>query len=294
MTMTIEQLAALAAKNEDQTQVTKGGDFEREIPEAGTTVGRLIEYIELGKQPQKPYQGKPKPPAEVVIVTFELLHPKKNIKEIEVDGEKRKIADRIRLTVTKKLGEKARFKKLFNKLQYGRADKAHIAQMLGEPFILDIYHNQNEDKTKTYANVEKDGEYTIRAAIKPADPMDENSKPTPINVPAALSPIKLFIWDIPNKETWDSLFIDGTHTRKDEKGNETEHSNNWIQERILSATNYAGSPLEALLNEVSDLKIEEPSKTTSKAEEALGELEASKAATTGPATTDELDSLGLS
>lgn len=291
----IAELAAKAAANEDQTETTAGGDYEYTPPPAGKTIGRLVEYIEVGKQPQKPFQGKPKPDAEEVWIGFELLHPKKNIREIEIEGGKQTVADFIRVRLTKKLGEKAKFKKLFNKMQYGREDKKHIAQMLGEAFILEIFHNTNPDTKRVYVNLDKDGEYGISAPFI-IDPLTEER--TDINVPANIRPLRLFLWDFPNKETWDSLFIDGTATRKVD-GKDVEVSKNYVQEKILSATNFEGSALHQMLSDVPDLDVggseatngkatETSSTTKSPSEEALDEL-----AGTGSSTDDDLAALGL-
>ena len=291
----IAELAAKAAANEDQTETTTGGDYEYTPPPAGKTIGRLVEYIEVGKQPQKPFQGKPKPDAEEVWIGFELLHPKKNIREIEIEGGKQTVADFIRVRLTKKLGEKAKFKKLFNKMQYGREDKKHIAQMLGEAFILEIFHNTNPDTKRVYVNLDKDGEYGISAPFI-IDPLTEERKD--INVPANIRPLRLFLWDFPNKETWDSLFIDGTATRKVD-GKDVEVSKNYVQEKILAATNFEGSALHQILSDVPDLDVggsevtkgkatETSSTTKSPSEEALDEL-----AGTGSSTDDDLAALGL-
>lgn len=298
MSMTIAELAALAAQTDNQTETTSGGDFEYELPPEGRTVGRFIEYIEIGKQKQKPYLGKPKPDADEVYLGFELLHPKKNIKEIEVNGEKRQVADFIRVKVGKKLGEKAKFKKFFIKMTYGRDKITHMAQMLGEAFIIDVVHNKSEDGKKTYANIEKDGEILIQSPFV-IDPMTEEKKA--ITVPANIKPIKLFIWDHANKESWDSLFIDGTKVVKEEGKPDREVSKNWLQEKIQGAVNYNGSPLNVLLSGLVDLKVtedkhqgnaESTSTTTSPSEDALKQLADSKGPST--ATTDDLAELGLS
>lgn len=51
----IESLKALANKAASQdNHDVKQAEFERELPKAGKTIARLVEYIELGKQPRKP------------------------------------------------------------------------------------------------------------------------------------------------------------------------------------------------------------------------------------------------
>jgi hypothetical protein len=285
--LSIAELAAMAAAQEDQTE-TQTTTFDNDPPEAGVTVGRFIEYIEIGKHDGGQYQGKPKPPADYVRLTFELLHPKKNIKEYEVEGEKRERADRVSIRISKKLSEKAKFKKLFNALTYGR-DIKHMAQMLGEAFIITIYHNvvEKEGVKKTYVNLDNDGVYGIKAPFV-EDPLEGTRKDVPVR--EAISPLRLFLWNNPTQETWDSLFIDGTRTVKKDGGGEEEVSKNWLQESILDALNYKGSALEALLGGVADLPTEETGEEPEEeqeeetvAEEKPVEKPAPKAAAAKPA-----------
>jgi hypothetical protein len=252
--LSIAELAALAAENEDQT-VVQTTTFDNEPPPAGVTIGRFIEYIELGKQKQADYNGKPKPDADTVRLTFELLHPKKNIHEYEVEGEKRIRADRVSIKVSKKLSDKAKFKKLFNALTYGR-DIKHMAQMLGEAFIITVYHNvvEKDGKKNTFVNLDDDGVYGIKAPFV-IDPLEETRKD--VAVGEAISPLRLFLFNNPTQETWDSLYIDGTRERKLDGGATEQVSKNWLQEVILGASNYAGSALEQLIGGVADLPTSE-------------------------------------
>ena len=61
------------------------------------------------------------------------------------------------------------------------------------------------------------------------------------------------MWSNPTKETWDSLFIDGTTEIKNADGTVENKSKNWVQETVLSATDYGGSALEQLLHGVDNL-----------------------------------------
>lgn len=268
--LSIDELINIAEQTEDQSVTTAGGDFVREVPAAGKTVARFIEYVELGVHPQKAFKGKEKPDVEYVRVAFELNSPK-HIKEIEIDGNKKNVANIMSLTLAKKFGEKAAFKKLFNKMVYGRENIKHMARMLGEGFVIDIVHNivgEGDDK-KTYANMaSKDGEWFI-SAPRVVNPL--NDEITAIPVPEPLNPKRVFLWDNPNKPTWDSLFIDGTRTVKDEKGVESEVSKNWLQQKVQAAKNYKGSPLDAMLGGVVLPTNEEAVKQEEKKQEQKAE-----------------------
>lgn len=249
-----DDLIKKAAETENQSEAKAGGDFEYTPPAAGKTIARFIEYIELGKHVEL-YEGKPKPPAEMVRVTFELLHPQKNIKEIEIEGGKKTIADRLSITMPKKQTEKAKFFKLFKAMAQGRSDIVHMAQMLNEEFIVDVKHNVSEKDKKTYANIYADGTWHVFAPYV-EDPLAGTR--TKVPVPAAISPLKLFLWGNPTKETWDSLFIDGEREVKNADGTTRKESKNWLQNSILSATDYGGSALEQMLAGVDNLPTSEP------------------------------------
>lgn len=295
MSNEFDDLLAAAEAGEDQSETVAGGDFVYELPVEGLTVGRLIEYIELGKHPQKPFQGKPKPDCEEVRVTFELLSPAKNIKEIEVNGEKRKVAEYITVKLTKKLGEKASFKSFFNKVTYGRPIK-HLARCLGDAFTLTIVHNtvagKDGNPDKKYANIRdgKTGEWFIGAPFA-VDAI--TGAKTEYPVPANMNPLKIFLWDNPTKATWDALFIDGE--REVKNGDQvTMVSKNWLQELILSAKDFPGSKLQLLLGGVksSDLPMSEESVTV-RTEEVRESLPADVAAKPAAANLDALAALGL-
>jgi hypothetical protein len=246
--------AAAAAALKDQTKEPEsGGGFE--IPEAGRCFMRFVSYIEIGKRPQKPFQGKPKPDAHEVRLGFELVG-KKHAREIEVDGEKKTVYPMQFIKVAVKAGDRAAFTKLLNKMTYGRAGITHMALMLGEGFIGTIVHNEGTDKAgnkKMYANMkDKDGNWLIGAPMVLEDPNDpECSTFKPVAVPAATQSEQLLLWDSPTKEQWDSIFIDGTREVKDEQGKTTTVSKNWIQEDIVNkARDFEGSALNALLLEL--------------------------------------------
>ncbi|QIG68424.1 hypothetical protein EVB62_022 [Rhizobium phage RHph_TM33] len=251
----IKSLVAGAKQREDQSVVQAGGDFTYVPPTAGRTVGRFIEYIELGDHVTL-YEGKPKPAAPQVRVTFELLmnnDNRKDVKEIEVEGGKKLIADRISVEMPKKFTEKAKFYKLFKAMQAGRTEITHIAEMLNECFIIDIEHNKSEDGKKTYANIYSQAKGWGISAPRIVDPLAGTSTDISKSIRDAISPLRIFLWDNPTKATWDSLYIDGTREVKNADGTTTQESKNWLQEKIMSATNFTGSPLEATVSGLRDL-----------------------------------------
>lgn len=242
-----------ATKQEDFTEVSKGGDFERILPDAGMGVCRFREYIELGSQETATKLYPNKKPARKARFVFELTTPK-HVREVEKeDKTKIKIPHVLGIEVVISKSEKSNFIKLFKQLNW-RGDATHPAQLLGQPYLCEVVHAwaRGDDPKKTkpsYANLQKDGVYTFQAPRK-VDPLAGTTEE--LKVPELLGDLKLFLYDIPTKETWDSLFIDGTREKDG-----VEVSKNWLQEKILSATDFEGSALEAMLNDLGELSLTE-------------------------------------
>lgn len=245
-------LAKGAGDVEDQTVVV--ADFQQRLAAAGKTVGRFIQYIELGLQPGRPNKHNKNPkPAEEVWAVFELLGPK-NVRTETVDGKEVEFADRVAVRLKKKFSGKADFKKLFEAMRYGRDNIKHMAQMLGEAFVITVEHNTNGEgeAAKTYANI-KNGTGWLIGAPYEVDAITNETKKYKVRAPVKAEDIKLFLWNNPTDECWDSLFIDGSRTKKDAKGNDVEVSKNWMQETILKALNFEGSAVQEMLGGVAGL-----------------------------------------
>ena len=232
----------------DQSVATKGGEYTYVPPVNGKHPARFIEYVELGSHVEQ-YQGKDKPSAPQVRVTFELLGNSAaipDIEEIEVEGVgKKKIAKRITIDMALSTAEKSKFFKLFKAMQRGRDNIKHMAQMLGEAFFVIVKQADNGKQgaeKRVYANIWFDSAWHVESPVI-EDPMAGTRTDYSEHIHAAISPIKLFLFNNPTKECWDSLFIDGTYEVK--KGDQvTQVSKNKIQETIMSATNFEGSKLQ--------------------------------------------------
>lgn len=62
--------------NAKKVKMASGGNkdiVEQEAIEAGTYPARVAQIIDLGLQPQRPYQGQEKPPVQEILITYELL-----------------------------------------------------------------------------------------------------------------------------------------------------------------------------------------------------------------------------
>jgi hypothetical protein len=238
-------------------QTVTPASFTYEPPAAGKALARFVGYIELGKRKQPDYNGKPRGPEDEVLLVFE-LNGKKHMKQYKEDEPARPTLIYEEMTV--KLGDKANFKKLFNKMRGGREDIKHMAHLLNEPFLLTIEHNVVKGKDgkpdRTYANIkDKDGSWLV-GPPSIEDPM--SGEVTVLPVPEAITPLRLLLWDNPTKEQWDSLFVDGERTIKDKDGNEKTVSNNRLQQKIVKeAINYDGSPLQDLIEGLGGLTLDD-------------------------------------
>lgn len=208
----IRQAADAANSTEiDMSTASKGG--EKFLIPAGTYVGRLIEYIEFGKQPQE-YKGETKSPAMEIQLGF-AIYGEGVTKE---DGSPRVISTyRMKLSNN----EKSKTFKIFSRMNW-KKDKKTFAQMLGESFLVPIVHLTNGKGT--YARIDTDN---IAPAI---DPISRREYPCPVP-PEDI--YRVFLWNHPTKEMWDSIYIE---------------SNNFLQEICLGATNFPNSKLDQMLN----------------------------------------------
>ena len=211
---------AVAESGIDLNEAVKGGGGGRLLPE-GYAFGRLVEYIEFGNQPQE-FQGQTKDPALEFTLGFALT------------GEGYQNEDGSAYVVRTyntalSRNEKARAFKLFKALNWKGTAKG-FAQLLGETFLVKIKQVQkSKTDPKIVSRIDLDG------FLPPLDPVTR--QPYPIaDVPDEM--YRLFLWSHPTKEAWDSLYIEGEYEGK---------SKNRIQEKILAALDFQGSPLQQLL-----------------------------------------------
>jgi hypothetical protein len=204
--------ATVAEQGIDQSVTQSGGNFADVLLPRGTYFGRFMEYIELGKKIPM-HMGKPtgKPAVMNVRLGFIVYTPDGSIKRINP------------FPMSVSSFEKAKFKQVFDKMNYDGTLK-HMAQRLGQSFMFEV--EQYTSKTGKTSN-------TIDfLSLRQLPKFDPNTG-APIELPALdESGLRLFLFDNPTKETWDSLHIE---------------KNNFIQEDILNAVNFEGSALQQML-----------------------------------------------
>lgn len=265
--------AGEAGKLKDQTEDNGGGNFEYEPPAAGPCMARLVSYIEIGPQVQLPFAGKAKKPSPECIVEFQLLG-KKHAKEIEFEengktvkktvypimrlgrGPSSKVGEGVKNGMNMPGGSRSNHYKLLQAMDYGRGN-TNMAFMVGEAFKVEVVHNEvereeNGKKTKTvFANLrDADGNWKISAPVvqKFDDEGEPDGPPQPIKCMEPTVDLRMLLWDAPSIEQWDSIYIDGTFTKKVGE-TEVEVSKNWIQEQVLGSTAFEGSGIQTVLME---------------------------------------------
>lgn len=224
----IAQMKAMAdqaaATGVDMTVATKGGGGARLLP-AGYAYARLVEYIELGMQPQE-FNGKAKAPMMEVQLGFALYNTAD--RQYANDDGTPYIIRPYRFALG--TNEKSKAFRWFSIMNW-RGQSKHFAQLICDPFLVKIVH---EAKSRTDATIVS--RIDLDGTLAPVDAASGAPYPIP---EARQEDCRMFLWDSPTKAAWDSLFIEGTF--------DDGKSKNMLQELCMSATNFDGSPLQQML-----------------------------------------------
>lgn len=246
----LTKLGALAAAAED---LTVNKVYERELPKAGVAFFVLRDYIELGRHASSNPQHKP---SHKAVLVFELNHPKHMI---ELEGGKKE-PQTFMIRVGKGSTAKSGYRKLFMAMNAAYDNQFnHFIQMIGKPFLGEIFHNEagEGDKKQTFANADLNGAWSFKAPFQ-VDAITE------AKVALAIDPMKgnpkVFLWepqgieDDQIKAMWDSIFIEGTRDVEDKATKEIKQvSKNWIQEEVKKNLEWDGSTTQALVEEFVEL-----------------------------------------
>ena len=218
----------------DMTKQQATETKKRDIIE-GKVMLRFSGYVEVGKHKQT-YMGQESVKDKVWLI-------------FEVFGKNYPLENGQPLRVTVKenysLHEKANFKKLFIMMRNNDSEIKHMSQLLGKPFIANLY--KYEMNGKTYPTLKGKEGYKIGPAVI-EDPETGDLKE--VRVPEMVGPVRRFIWALPDKNDWDGLFIDGQYS----DGN----SKNIFQNTISSALNYDNSYVQTTIESSKAVKHFQP------------------------------------
>lgn len=199
-----------------------GGDrVEQPVIEPGSYPSRIVQVIDLGLQAQRPYQGKEKPPANEIMITYELLDEFYVDKDGNVQEDKpRWISETLPLYNIKQ--DKAKSTQRYNAADPENKYDGDFSQIVDACVNIAIVHNVVGDKT--YTNVAGINAMRAKDAAK---------------APALKNPPKVFDTEDPDMEVFGSL---------------PER----VQEKIKSNLRYQGSKLQALVDGKPAPKKEHP------------------------------------
>ncbi len=196
------------------TAPSTGGNFKEENPlEAKLYPARLVEVIDLGLQPQRPYQGKDKPPAHSVRFTYELSFEFMKTEAGEDIKDKPKwLGEDMPLHNLEV--DKANSTRRYNALDPAGTFNGDFEQLIGAPcqvMVTKIPDKKNEGYFKNYVG-------DVSAALEVPG----------FTQPALVNPTKVFNLDSPNLEVFNKL-------------------PDWVQKRVKANLEFTGSPLDVLL-----------------------------------------------
>lgn len=202
------------------------GSGKRPAPlEADVYRARPVQVIDLGLQPQRPFQGQEKPPAQEVMLTYELSDEfMKDDEGNDLEDKPRWISETFPLHPLK--SDKARSTKRLAAFDSQNLLRGDFTQCIGLPVNVTVVNNASGDTV--YNNV---GNVAPMSAKKAA------------SCPELVNPAKVFDLDNPDMEVFNSL-------------------PKWLQEKIQGNLNYQGSPLQkALGGKAAPVAKPEPAKT---------------------------------
>lgn len=198
-----QQIAARAAaaveRHGDQNEVVAGGSGTYTPPPAGKAKARLVGYFETGPQKNKNYPDKP---AQNSFILQFALYGEGYTRE---DGKPMTIETR-KFAVGR--GEKSNAVKIFRQLCPTK-DVQHFLGLLGRAFWVVIEHNTQPAKEAgkpdvVFANIK---ESELKPALRDVFDDDDNLiGQREVAVPEATDDqFKVFEWDVPSKEDFDTL-----------------------------------------------------------------------------------------
>lgn len=209
---------------------------QQEPIDAGSYPARLVQILDLGMQPQRPYKGEEKPPAHEIMLTYEFLDEFCLNEDGEVDEEKpRWLSETFPLrsldadlaTSTK------RYKALDPEEKFG----GDFTLLIETPATVVVVQNAGKGANtgKVYNNIQS------VSAMRPRDAL---------KAPALTNPPKVFVLDEPDVEVFGSF-------------------PQWLQDKIKGNLDFDGSALqEALQGPQKPAKAVGKAKPQAKAEEA--------------------------
>jgi len=205
--------------------------------EPGVYPARLVQIIDLGMQPQRPYKGETKAPAQELMLTYELVDEfMKDAEGEDIENKPRWISENFPLHNLK--ADLAKSTKRYLAFDPTESYEGDWGKCAGQAINVTIVNNKVGDRT--YDNVAN------LAAMRPKDAA---------NCPDLQNEVKVFDLDEPDMEVFNSL-------------------PKWIQEKLAANLNYQGSPLQEKLSKApQEAPKEEKKEKVKKVREPVAEVD---------------------
>ena len=180
----------------------------------GTYPARLVLVVDLGMQPQRPYKGQDKPPANKILLTYEFVD------EFMLDEDGQEMADKPRwlseeMVLYNLEAEKAKSTLRYNVFDPNNIHKGDFGNLVNTPCNITVVHNPKSSGGGVWENIAGVSEMRIK---------DMKKCPPLVNDPLVLD------LDEPDMNVFEAL-------------------PNWIKKKIVSNLEFKGSKLEGLLKE---------------------------------------------
>lgn len=191
--------------------------------DAGNYMGRVVQVLDLGLQPQRPYKGEEKPPANEIMLTYELgTEFLKDEDGVELEDKPRWLSETFPLRHAKsELAKSTKRMKAFDPNNALQGDFAQLPNMACTITVGQWVSKQDPEKTGNSV-------LNITPAMKG------------FPVPELQNPPKVFDMDEPDMKIFGSL-------------------PEWLQGKMKDNLNYNGSALQAAVGEGAETPDPKPS-----------------------------------
>lgn len=183
---------------------------EQPVIEPGTYPGRIVQVIDMGLQPQRPYQGQDKKPCHEISFVYELVDTFLIDEEGNENEEKPRWINET-LPLHPLIADKAKSTQRYKALDPENQFDGDFSQLVDIPCNVLIVNNKKGDKV--YENV------ASLSAMRPKDAA---------KCPELKNPSTVFSLDEPDINVFNKL-------------------PKWIQDKIKGNLNYQGSKLQKLV-----------------------------------------------
>lgn len=200
------------ALNAKKIQGSGGSRVEQPLLEPDVYRAILVQIIDLGLQPQRAYMGVDKPPANEVMLTYELVDEfMKDENGEDVEDKPRWISETIPLHPL--VADKAKSTQRYYAFDPEEKFGGDFSKCLEVAVNVTLVNNKSGEKT--YTNVANVASMSAKKAA---------------SMPELKNPSKFFDLDAPDLEVFNAL-------------------PQWLQEKIKSNLNFNGSPLQKMLGQ---------------------------------------------